>query len=415
MPMVLPRCRSALFIDFENLPLSPDALPSWLAWLEDGQFHHGRPRRFLVKRVYWNSSAEKHRDKYEAAGFEVVLCEKFANRKNGADIRMAVDIVETIHTRPRIDEYILVTVDSDFVPVLQRLQMRNKRSVVLVDEERPDHHTICRRHADVLIPIRKLVEARQYRRPPGPMRRLWQSLRSAVSAGGAQPSPTAGGPALSHRQPSLAAAIPSAPRGSVAIVAPRPPRRGDVVSIAIGSASSGPASVAGPTQRRGAVTPSEAVAAPAVALDTARETSAARLTEATVERIVEVVSRRSGDFTGRTRIMAALRGVAGFTVAGPDCFLGFGSYRALMHEVAHRDRRVRIVEADGGGIGVVFAGTEASALPQALGSDLAAAPTAAAATAADGAEAGHVAGTAAPRPAEPAIGPPPLRIVSNDR
>ena len=96
------RLRSALFVDFENIGprVSPAALQAMTAWLEDGKFDEASRRRRLVsKRVYWNSSAEKHRDTFEAAGFEVVLCEKFSAMKNGADIRMALDVLDSFATR----------------------------------------------------------------------------------------------------------------------------------------------------------------------------------------------------------------------------------------------------------------------------------------------------------------------------
>ena len=77
--------RSALFIDFENVRMrsSPEMIAALIAWLEDGKFDQaGGKRKLVQKRIYWNSSAEKHRDAFEAAGFEVVLCEKFSTMKN---------------------------------------------------------------------------------------------------------------------------------------------------------------------------------------------------------------------------------------------------------------------------------------------------------------------------------------------
>ncbi len=157
--------RSAIFLDFENVALAPDAIANWLAWLEDGRFADGRRRRFDVKRIYWNSAAEKHRERYEAHRFDVVLCEKFSSMKNGADIRMAMDIVEVMHRSRKLEEFILVTTDSDFVPVLQRLGENQRRTAIVVNESRPEIHTIYRQHADILIPQRLLIDARGYVRP----------------------------------------------------------------------------------------------------------------------------------------------------------------------------------------------------------------------------------------------------------
>ena len=161
------KLRSALFIDYENVQLDADAIANVVAWLEDGEFDTDKRRRkLLAKHVYWNSSAEKHRNSYEAHGFNVVLCEKYANLKNGADIRMTMDMVEAMIRRPQIEEFILISKDSDFIPVMQRLGSRSKRTTVLVDESKPSNHTAFSQHADITIPIRILLgEGRKYVRP----------------------------------------------------------------------------------------------------------------------------------------------------------------------------------------------------------------------------------------------------------
>lgn len=446
MPSRPLRRLSALFIDYENLPLSPDALPNWLAWLEDGRFDHGRRRRFAVKRVYWNSAAEKHRDKYEAQGFDVVLCEKFANRKNGADIRMAVDIVETVHTRSRIDEFVLVTVDSDFVPVLQRLQARGKRSVVLVDEERPDHHTICRRHADVLIPVRKLVEARQYQRPPSVMSRLaarmpWLGIAAsplvrpaaapaarptlasffATPARGVSPAPVSplAGPA--GRLPTVR------PQGEVAGDLLRPlPRRTPAVAPGVIGDATPPSAAAEDSLALPAPAAVASAAVPGV-LDTAAtagDDRPAALPPIVVERVLEVIARRPGEFTGKAKVVGALKRLPGFQANGRDRFFGFTGYRALMLEIARVDPRVRVVGTDGGGIGIIYDPDgidrpwEQAVEPHAIGEpppgDGAQAERAPAAVTPEAGEAGD-AKAAQRRAADSQPSPPALRIVSSDR
>jgi hypothetical protein len=164
--MLRRRIRSALYIDFENVPLPPDSIANWLAWLEDGVFDSsGRKRRFLQKRVYWNSHAERHRAMFERHGIAPILIGKYSGLKNGADIRMAMDVIETTYTRSEIDEFILLTGDSDFVPVLERLRLKAKLSAIVATEHRPNIHTTYHRRADILIPSRRLTEAAQYRRP----------------------------------------------------------------------------------------------------------------------------------------------------------------------------------------------------------------------------------------------------------
>jgi hypothetical protein len=192
------KLRSALFIDFENVgsKLTPAALSAMTAWIEDGRFDDaGRRRRLMAKRVYWNSQAEKHREVFEAAGFEVVLCEKFSAMKNGADIRMALDVLDSCWKAPEIKEYILFTTDSDFVPVLQRLTEKSKLSAILVNEASMSVHTAFKIYADLVVPVRELVnDGLTYARPaqrgwPQLLAR-WKAVGGTAGAGGKLPGST---------------------------------------------------------------------------------------------------------------------------------------------------------------------------------------------------------------------------------
>ena len=211
------KTRSALFVDFENIRInpSPAAIASLMAWIEDGLFEPvARKRKLVANRIYWNSSAEKHRDLFAKAGFDVVLCEKYANAKNGADIRMALDVVEMCFKRPSVEEYILFTTDTDFVPVLQRLGEKGKRSIILADESRMTLHTAFKQHADFIIPLRTLKEAYAYQRPlHGWLKRSAGTAKTPVST------------------PVKAAATPAKANG-VADVAAATPAGGDVMSQA---------------------------------------------------------------------------------------------------------------------------------------------------------------------------------------
>jgi hypothetical protein len=53
--------------------------------------------------------------------------------------------------------------------------------------------------------------------------------------------------------------------------------------------------------------------------------------------------------------VAALKAVPGFTTSGKNSYLGKGSYKALMKEVARRDARVKVVvDKPRGGTGVRY-------------------------------------------------------------
>ncbi|MGE3703283.1 MAG: NYN domain-containing protein, partial [Hyphomicrobiaceae bacterium] len=173
---MLGRVKSAIFIDYENVAhrTLPDTIPNWVAWLERGEFDEKRRRRkFVDKRVYWNSSSDHLRGRFSLHGFRPILCERFAGLKNAADIKMAIDVIETTLTNPKIKEFILVTRDSDFVPVLQRLREGKRLTAILVDPNNPARFTTYRTHADIVISHRDFLEATTYK--PTSRRKLVQS------------------------------------------------------------------------------------------------------------------------------------------------------------------------------------------------------------------------------------------------
>jgi hypothetical protein len=276
--------RSALFIDFENVgsKVSPASIAAMTAWLEDGKFDAtGGKRKLVSKRIYWNSSAEKHREVFEAAGFEVVLCEKFSSMKNGADIRMALDVLDTCWMMPEIKEYILFTTDSDFVPVLQRLAERSKLSAILVNEAKMDAHTAFRIYADVVVPVRELVsEGLTYRRPTSG---LLESLRQKGGDKGAR----------------SAAVMPAA--------APARARAADRAEPVDGKAD----------HAQGQLAQAERA-------------------------VLRVTSRTPKKFVARKAIERQLQQITGFKKTGPNAYLGKRHYQGLMTEIARLNKQIRV-------------------------------------------------------------------------
>jgi len=53
------------------------------------------------------------------------------NAKNGADIRLSLDIAEDIQLHPHVDIVILVSGDSDFIAIAQRVRQKHKRIIGL--------------------------------------------------------------------------------------------------------------------------------------------------------------------------------------------------------------------------------------------------------------------------------------------
>ena len=313
---MLGHIRSALFIDFENMTLAPDDISSWLPWHEDGVFDHGKRRRFALKRVYWNSSAQRHEAAYKANGFEVVHCDRYVGLGNSVDIRMAIDIVETTYQHPRIDEYILVTQDSDYVPVLRRLRELHKRTAFVVDERRPFIHTTYRSHADSLISVGELASARRYVRPDaGFVDRLVERFRGAPA-----PPPTTADKQVRKPVP----AIPPQP------AKPTPLKR-----------EASPALSPTPEPK-----PANGVAPVVPELE---ETIAKALAC-----VIEHAQKKPNKLSARAAVLAALQLVPTFATSGSSSYLGHGSYEALMRKLATLDPRLVMEPQNSGGFALKF-------------------------------------------------------------
>lgn len=179
----MPRIRSALFFDFDNIFGGLIKLHRRVAYAlaED-------PRRFLaalttlgltnlrravlVQRAYMNPAGsiqdaekgnaqgrlfyQRFRPNFTRAGFEVIDCPVLtAGQKNAADIRMVIDLVQLLNTTTRYDEFIIASADADFTPLLQLLRAQDRRTTVIsAGPTAPAYHSI----ADVYLDAENLVD-----------------------------------------------------------------------------------------------------------------------------------------------------------------------------------------------------------------------------------------------------------------
>ncbi|MFG2668928.1 NYN domain-containing protein [Streptomyces sp. NPDC048387] len=142
--------KSALFVDFDNIYLGlrdmdPEAAEAfatrpdrWTSWLEGksdtGEATHGGPdRRFLVRNVYINPEAfGRYRAFFTRSGFRSIDCPPLTSRgKNSADIYMVLDIMDALADETRYDEFVIMSADADFTPVLQRLRAKDRWTTVV--------------------------------------------------------------------------------------------------------------------------------------------------------------------------------------------------------------------------------------------------------------------------------------------
>lgn len=163
--------RAALLVDFDNIvpsvtkTLLVDRAARWTEWLERGGFDEDlRPRKLLVKRCYWNRTAEVHRSYFEDAGYVVIPTPSLTRaKKSSADIQIAIDAIDSLARKERIEEFIILSGDSDFTPLAKRLKEAERRVVVFSDENTVDAYV---ESADLAIDRDALRKAAEAPRPP---------------------------------------------------------------------------------------------------------------------------------------------------------------------------------------------------------------------------------------------------------
>ncbi|MEJ1160290.1 NYN domain-containing protein [Prosthecomicrobium sp. N25] len=142
--------RSVLFVDFDNVFFSLQSADkeaakafandpqSWLdaiesgTLIEEGDGEGPIRRRILMRRCYANPAVMRYfRGWFTRSGFQIVDCPPLTGKgKNSADIYMVVDMIDAMRHETRFDEFIILSGDADFTPVLTRLRAYDRRSVI---------------------------------------------------------------------------------------------------------------------------------------------------------------------------------------------------------------------------------------------------------------------------------------------
>ena len=179
--------RAALYVDFDNVFSTLAGLDEWAAWnfaASPGRWLSwlaealpGGPRRLLVRRcsrtpaggpprvagasrppgpgpprIYYS----RFRSDFVRAGFTVVDCPRLARLKNAADIVMALDIADAIAHPTRFEDFLILSGDSDFTPLLHRLREHDRRALVVTHDASAQ---AFRAAADLVVPLGDFAEA----------------------------------------------------------------------------------------------------------------------------------------------------------------------------------------------------------------------------------------------------------------
>lgn len=159
---------STVFVDYDNIYLSLKRKNAeaakrfakesglWLSAIANGTLitptngpDLGLPRRIVMNRCYGNSVPRRNdkdnatdmnsfpfvRHHFVRAGFEVIDCPPLtAQLKNSADIRMVMDVRDYLLHDTYFDEFVIMSADADFTPVLHRLRQHARRTVVYAND-----------------------------------------------------------------------------------------------------------------------------------------------------------------------------------------------------------------------------------------------------------------------------------------
>lgn len=145
-PLGSRRLRSAMFVDFDNVysglqRLDADAAKSfaedparWVDILATGSDVDGPfTRRFLIRKCYLNPAPfSRYRPNFTRAGFQVVDCPSLTQQgKSSADINLVLDAVDALSARTTFDEFIFLSADADFTPLIARCRAADRHVTII--------------------------------------------------------------------------------------------------------------------------------------------------------------------------------------------------------------------------------------------------------------------------------------------
>lgn len=148
----------AIYWDFENIHASLATLQNGRDWYRDNRFEK-QPKlvdigpimeyaaslgNININRAYanWTFFVGYGADLQTHTVDLVQLYPRGAHGKNGADIRLATDVIEDIARHPQIDTVVVVGGDSDYIAIAQRVRERGHRVVGIGVQETTNRYWI---------------------------------------------------------------------------------------------------------------------------------------------------------------------------------------------------------------------------------------------------------------------------------
>jgi hypothetical protein len=137
--------KTALFLDFDNIYIRLKDIDlsmaesfatepgNWLNWFEQANFGGAGKRRILVRKCFLNPvHFHDFRPYFIRSAFHVIDCPPLTSQgKTSADIHMVMEILAALDHHTRFDEFIIMSGDADFTPLLIKLRENDRRAGIL--------------------------------------------------------------------------------------------------------------------------------------------------------------------------------------------------------------------------------------------------------------------------------------------
>ncbi len=134
----------AVFIDYENVEKSKVDIKIVINELKE-------KGRLLIKKAYadWGRYRGAKQEMLENTIDTVELPSYKGRQKNSSDIKLTVDSLETALTIPYIDTIVIISSDSDYIPLISKLRELNK--YVIVIGQKKNMSSLLKEYCDELI------------------------------------------------------------------------------------------------------------------------------------------------------------------------------------------------------------------------------------------------------------------------
>ena len=118
----------AIFVDLDNIKneISLSRFYAEIVNFGTVKFNYGYYSNLLDKKIT---------ELLHLYGINLVAQESFSDKKSCTDIKITIDAIEMLLTNHEVDAYVIVSNDSDFIKLSERIRRNGKQTIIATDKE----------------------------------------------------------------------------------------------------------------------------------------------------------------------------------------------------------------------------------------------------------------------------------------